>query len=171
MTRAARFLARSSLFRATLFAAVLLVPQTLAPLAWADATGPQPKLPTVAITIVSASGARHALTVELALTDAQQETGEMGRPVIPEDQGMLFDWHTPRVVPMWMKNTMAPLDMLFIDDTGHIIHIAENAVPYSLASIDSGGKVRATLEVAGGLAAKLDINVGDTVEGAMFAKK
>jgi uncharacterized membrane protein (UPF0127 family) len=152
--------------RQALIAAALLLPAS----AWAQAeiTHAQAKLPTAPLTIISHGGIKHAFTVELAMTPEQQEVGEMFRTAVPPDQGMLFDWGVPRDVPMWMKNTLVPLDMIFIGNDGTITHIAEDAVPQSLAEIGSGGPARATLEVQGGLTAKLDIRVGDKVQGAIF---
>ena len=69
---------------------------------------------------------------------------------------------------MWMRNTIAPLDMMFINADGTIRSIAENTVPQSLAVIDSRGPVRATLELAAGTAERLDIRVGDRVEQRIF---
>jgi uncharacterized membrane protein (UPF0127 family) len=135
--------------------------------AWA-VDGPQPTLPTQKLTILGKAGARHDFTVEVALTPEQQAIGEMYRTNIPADQGMFFDWHQPREVPMWMKNCPVPEDMVFISDAGIITHIAENTVPESEAEISSGGPVRATLELQGGLTAKLGIEVGDRVVGVIF---
>ena len=140
------------------------------PLAAAAMDGPQPILPTKTLTIVTKAGARHAFTVEMATTPQQQETGEMFRESIPADHGMFFDWGTPRPVPMWMKNCPVPEDMVFIAADGTITHIAENTVPESLANISSGGPVRATLELQGGITAKLDISVGDKVSGVVFSR-
>jgi uncharacterized protein len=81
---------------------------------------------------------------------------------------MLFDWVTPHSSQMWMRNTIAPLDMVFINADGTIRSIAENTVPESLAVIDSRGPVRATLELAAGTTAKLNILVGDKVEQRIF---
>jgi uncharacterized membrane protein (UPF0127 family) len=69
---------------------------------------------------------------------------------------------------MWMRNTLVPLDMLFIAADGRIIRIAERTVPLSLTPVDSGGPVRATLELQGGITEKLDIRVGDRVLHRMF---
>jgi uncharacterized membrane protein (UPF0127 family) len=69
---------------------------------------------------------------------------------------------------MWMRNTLVPLDMVFINADGTIRSIAENTVPRSLAVIDSRGAVRATLEVAGGTTEKLNIRVGDKVQQRIF---
>ncbi len=141
------------------------------PMAAGAVDGPQPELPTQKLTIVSKSGARHDFTVEMATTPEEQEIGEMFRTNIPADHGMFFDWGTPREVPMWMKNCPVPEDMVFIGNDGVITHIAENTVPESLANISSGGVVRATLELQGGITAKLDISVGDRVVGAIFPAK
>ena len=129
----------------------------------------QPELPKEPLTIVTRDGKRHEFQVEMALTPEQQETGLMFRKVVPPDGGMLFDWGSPRDSAMWMKNTISPLDMLFIGERGMVRHIAENTVPESLATIESGGAVRATLEVAAGTVRRLGIHVGDKVEQKIFS--
>ncbi len=131
-------------------------------------TTAQPELPKEKLVIVSSDGVRHDFDVEMATTPAQQETGLMFRPSVPADGGMLFDWGGVRDSSMWMRNTIAPLDMLFINPDGTIRHIAEDTTPQSLAVIPSGGQVRATLEVAAGTAARLHLKVGDKVEARIF---
>ena len=131
-------------------------------------TGPQPELPREKLVIVTRDGAQHVFNVEMALTADQQETGLMSRPTVPPDGGMLFDWGQPRDSQMWMKNTIAPLDMVFIINDGTIRAIAENTVPYSEAVIDSHGAVRATLELAAGTTRRLNIRVGDKVLQRIF---
>ena len=131
-------------------------------------TAAQPELPKEKLVIVTSDGAQHDFEVELATTPAQQETGLMFRPSVPPNGGMLFDWGGVRDSSMWMRNTIAPLDMLFINPDGSIRHIAEDTTPQSLAVIPSGGEVRATLEVAAGTAARLHIKVGDKVEARIF---
>lgn len=133
-----------------------------------EPAGPQAELPKEKLTIVTRTGATHVFNVEMALTNEQQMVGEMFRTSLPADGGMLFDWGAPRASMMWMKNTLVPLDMVFINADGSIRSIAENTVPQSLATIDSRGPVRATLEVAGGTTAKLDIRVGDRVQQRIF---
>ena len=128
----------------------------------------QPELPKEKLVIVTSDGQRHVFSVEMAISNQQQMTGLMFRPSVAEDGGMLFDWGQARDSAMWMKNTIAPLDMLFINADGTIRRIAENTTPRSLATIPSGGPVRATLELAAGTAARLGIQVGDRVEQRVF---
>jgi uncharacterized membrane protein (UPF0127 family) len=131
-------------------------------------TGPQPKLPEEKLVIVTRDGKRHEFHVEMALDPQQQTVGLMFRERVGPDEGMLFDWGVPRESSMWMRNTVVPLDMLFITADGRIHRIAERTVPYSLAPIDSRGPVRATLELAAGTAERLDIRVGDRVLQRIF---
>jgi uncharacterized membrane protein (UPF0127 family) len=133
-----------------------------------DPTGPQPKLPTEQLTIIGDDGKPHVFTVELAVTTQQQDTGLMFRPMVPADTGMLFPWPQPQVSDMWMKNTIAPLDMVFIGADGTIKAIAENTVPYSLRDISSGVPVLATLELQAGITAADGISVGDKVIAKQF---
>lgn len=128
-----------------------------------DATMAQPKLPTVALTITTHDGKRHVFNVEVATTPAEQERGLMFRKSVAADGGMLFVWDGTRDSQMWMKNTLIPLDMVFIGADGTIKAIVENTVPESLAIIDSQVAVHATLELAGGTTSALDIRVGDKV--------
>ncbi len=131
-------------------------------------TGPQPELPKDRLVIVTRDGVRHDFMVEMALTADQQTVGLMFRPSVPADGGMLFDWGAPRDSAMWMRNTITSLDMVFINADGTIRRIAERTVPLSLASIESRGPVRATLELAAGTAQRLDIRVGDKVLHPIF---
>jgi hypothetical protein len=131
-------------------------------------TGPQPELPKEPLTIITRDGKRHPFSVEMALTADQQTIGLMFRPSVPKDGGMLFDWGSARPSQMWMRNTISSLDMLFINADGTIRAIAERTVPQSLATIDSQGPVRATLELAAGTAERLDIRVGDKVLQRLF---
>lgn len=140
----------------------------MAPLAAEAQTAAQPELPKEPLSIITRDGKRHDFQVEMALTGEQQTTGLMFRTSVPADGGMLFDWGTPRDSSMWMRNTVSPLDMLFINADGTIRRIAEDTVPGSLAVIESHGPVRATLELAAGTAKRLDIRVGDKVRSRIF---
>ncbi len=117
--------------------------------------------------IVSKSGV-HVFAVELALTDEQRATGLMHRKELPEGRGMLFDFGRDQEIAMWMKNTLIPLDMIFITRDGRIHRIAENTEPLSEKIIPSGGPVKGVLEVIGGTARKLGLAPGDRVAHPIF---
>ncbi len=131
-------------------------------------TGPQTPLPTETITIVNQHGKRFVFKVEKALTPKQQEVGLMFRTSVAADGGMIFPWSPPQVSEMWMKNTLVPLDMVFVGPHGTIRHIANETVPQSLRIISSRVPVAATIELQGGITAKDDIDVGDKVIGPQF---
>jgi uncharacterized membrane protein (UPF0127 family) len=122
---------------------------------------------TAPLTIVTASGP-HQFTVELATTPAQMEQGLMFRQSLAPDAGMLFDYMAPSMAMMWMKNTLIPLDMLFVDAQGRIVNIHERAVPGSLATISAAAPARAVIELNGGTAARLGIRPGDRVMFPIF---
>jgi len=119
------------------------------------------------LTIVSANGP-HQFTVELATTPDQMEQGLMFRQSLAADAGMLFDYRAPAMASMWMKNTLIPLDMLFVDERGRIINIHERAVPGSLEPIPAAAPARAVIELNGGTAARLGIRPGDRVLFPIF---
>ena len=152
--------------RRALIAAFALTPAALRAQPGADA--PQPRLPTEKLVIVTRDGRRLDFTVEMAIQPEQQMIGLMFRPEVKPDEGMLFDWGSPRESSMWMRNTITPLDMVFIAADGRIHRIAERTVPLSLATVSSGGPVRATLELAAGVTERLDIRAGDRVLHPMF---
>lgn len=112
---------------------------------------------TIPLTIDMA-GKAHRFNVEVARTDAEQDRGLMFRTSLPADGGMIFPFEKPRIGSFWMKNTLIPLDMIFIRADGSIDRIAENTIPESLEPVVSGGDVSAVLELAGGTAARLGID-------------
>lgn len=120
------------------------------------------------LTIRTADGKDHVFTIELARTDAEREYGLINRSSMAADHGMLFDFGTDQAIFMWMKDTLIPLDMLFIDRTGRIAGIAARAVPMSTEVIASPGPVRAVLELNGGTSDRLGIAVGDRVDYPLF---
>lgn len=93
----------------------------------------------------------------------EQAKGMMFRTEMPDNTAMLFPFPEPKMASFWMKNTVIPLDIIFIRSNGSIESIAENAVPYSTTSVESGEPVTAVLELRGGLAAELGIGPGDKV--------
>lgn len=122
------------------------------------------------LTITRSSGETAVLNVELALTPGQREQGLMFRRAMGENEGMLFDFGESRMVFMWMKNTDLPLDMIFLDAGGRIVHLHENAVPYSEAIIPSVEPVRFVLEVSAGTIKRLHIGKDDLVSSVQIAK-
>lgn len=123
---------------------------------------------TARLTVETADGRSLDFAVELAQTPEEQTLGLMNRRSLAPDGGMLFDFGSDRLIVMWMKNTLIPLDMLFIAADGKIIGIAERTVPMSLETIPSPGPARAVLEVNGGTAERLRVHVGDRVSRPAF---
>ncbi|MGE0651595.1 MAG: DUF192 domain-containing protein [Alphaproteobacteria bacterium] len=117
---------------------------------------------TAPLDVVTRSG-RHTFTVEIAETGAQRAQGLMFRSRLAPDGGMLFIYPAERRLSMWMKNTLIPLDMLFVASDGKVVGIHERAVPHSLRSIPSPLPARAVVELAGGTVSRLGIRVGDRV--------
>ena len=101
--------------------------------------------------------------VAVASTREQRARGLMFESELPERRGMLFDFGRDQEIRMWMKNTLIPLDMIFIESDGRILRIEQNAEPESLRLISSGGPARAVLEVKAGTARKFGISIGDRV--------
>jgi uncharacterized membrane protein (UPF0127 family) len=118
----------------------------------------------------TADGGEHRFEVELALSPEQRSQGLMFRRSLAADAGMLFVYPSTGRVSMWMKNTLIPLDMLFIADDGTVEKIVERTVPLSLATISSDGPVRAVLEINGGSASRLGLRAGDRVLYRAFEK-
>ena len=69
------------------------------------------------------------LKVEIAANETQRETGLMYRPELDFDRGMLFVFEEKAIINVWMKNTLIPLDAIFIDQTGKIVSILKNLPP------------------------------------------
>ena len=118
---------------------------------------------------IRSQGGRHWLKVYLTVTDAQQEQGLMFVRSLPADEGMLFPQSSPHLMSFWMKNTLIPLDMLFIDAKGRVVCLREKAVPLSLDLISCDKPVKGVLEIAGGQAAARGLAVGDTVVHSTFS--
>jgi uncharacterized membrane protein (UPF0127 family) len=118
---------------------------------------------TVVPLTVTTAGGPHALKVEVAATPAEQERGLMFREAMGADEGMIFPMNPPRPAAFWMKNTVIPLDIIFIDANHKVLNVAANAVPYDLTPLPSDGNSAGVLELVGGRAAQLGIKPGDTV--------
>src|ERR1700676_1593741 len=124
---------------------------------------------TAPLTILTAAGP-HKFLCELAAAPAQMEQGFRFRRSLAPDARMLFDYKVPSMAMMWMKNTLIPLDMLFVDAEGRIVNIHERAVPGSLDTIAATAPARAVIELNGGTAARLGIGPGDRVLFPIFGQ-
>jgi uncharacterized membrane protein (UPF0127 family) len=114
--------------------------------------------------VIHAGGSAYKFEVEIVTTPETRAQGLMYRKSLAANAGMLFLYPGEQPVSFWMKNTLIPLDMLFLKADGRIAHIAHNAVPLDETPIDSGAAVQAVLEVNGGTANALGIKEGDRVE-------
>lgn len=117
---------------------------------------------TIPVTIRTDSG-DHVFDAETAITSEEQSRGLMFRESLPENGGMIFPFPRPQIASFWMRNTLIPLDMIFIRADGVISNIERETEPYSLESRYSSEPVIAVLEIDGGRAAELGIDAGDRV--------
>ncbi len=101
--------------------------------------------------------------VELAITPEEKAQGLMHRDTLANRAGMLFIYDRPQPVAFWMRNTLIPLDMIFIDDQGRVAHIHHNAIPLDETPIYGGDAIKAVLEINAGLAKKYAITTTSTV--------
>ncbi len=127
-----------------------------------DAVGPS--LPRGRVVLKDAQGGVHRVEVEVAATPESRARGLMWREELPAGQGMLFVFAEEEVQSFWMRNTLIPLDMLFIDSEGRIVGIVERAQPRTLTGRSVGVPGRYVLEVPGGWCQSKGIATGDTVE-------
>lgn len=110
-------------------------------------------------------------TIELADDEGERADGLMHRESLPQSAGMLFVYPEPRNVGFWMKNTLIPLDMIFIDGSGTVKRVHSNAVPGDLTPIMGGSNdIKAVLEINGGLAKRLGIAPGTQLRHPAFAQ-
>jgi uncharacterized membrane protein (UPF0127 family) len=123
---------------------------------------PQKGLERVPLTITSAKGAHHFI-VDVARTEQQQERGLMFVRALAPNRGMIFPYNPPQEVAFWMKNTLIPLDIVFIRPDRTIARIT-NAKALDETPLPSGEPIAAVLEIAGGRAAQLGIRPGDKVK-------
>lgn len=128
----------------------------------APAVHPESGLDVIPLTITTPEGA-HRVTVEVARSAQEQAQGLMFRREMGPDEGMLFPRNPPRIASFWMKNTVLPLDIIFIDADGKVINVGADAVPYSTDPVSSTGPAAAVLELNAGRAAELGIGPGTEV--------
>jgi uncharacterized membrane protein (UPF0127 family) len=130
-------------------------PKAPAEITPAAATGPRVVLP---------SGAAYA--VELARTPEEQAQGLMYRESLAPRAGMIFLFRDAAPHQFWMKNTMIPLDIVWLDETGRVLFVSANTPPCRADPCPSYGPdlpASTVLEIAGGMAAKERVTVGSTI--------
>lgn len=139
---------------------------TVAALSLAAAPAPAP-LPHSIVTIDTPNGAAR-FRVEVASETAARMRGLMYRTQMGPDAGMLFAFPGDHFQAFWMKNTILPLDMIFIRADGTISSVATHTVPYSEQPVMSQEPVRAVLEINAGRSDALGIRAGEKVHNRIF---
>ncbi len=107
-------------------------------------------------------------SIKLADDPEERAQGLMFVEEMATLEGMLFIYEAPRNATFWMRNTLIPLDMIFTNAAGRITHVHRDAIPLDETTIDGGDEVLAVLEINGGLAARLGIDVGDALQHPAF---
>jgi uncharacterized membrane protein (UPF0127 family) len=124
--------------------------------------------PLQPLEVITSKGAAKFM-VEFADTDRTREYGLMCRKAVAPDRGMLFDFKAPMDgVAFWMRNTLIPLDIVYIRPDGTVLSIARNVPPLNENPVPAGGRIRAVLELASGRAAQLGILPGDRIVHRIF---
>ncbi len=108
--------------------------------------------------------------IELAISPQDRSRGLMFRESLPNRSGMLFVFDPPQPVVFWMKNTLIPLDIIFLDRAGTVTHVQQGAIPGDLTPIEGGDSVFAVLEINAGLAARYSIKPGTVMRHEIFSQ-
>jgi uncharacterized membrane protein (UPF0127 family) len=117
---------------------------------------------TVPLRVKTAQGVQ-TLSMELAITEQEQEKGLMHRPPLPQGRGMLFPYSLPRTMSFWMKDTPAPLDLLFVRPDGTVAAVLHGKAN-DLTPLSTGEPVSAVMEIGAGEAARMGIVPDDRIE-------
>jgi uncharacterized membrane protein (UPF0127 family) len=147
-------------------AAAMMVVLGILPAGCSQASEPQ-TLPTELVTVETGTGEMR-FVAEIADDGRERSIGLMHRTELPRDHAMLFQYERPSQISMWMRNTLIPLDMLFMDAGGEIVHIEHEAQPHDETPRGPDGLAVAVLEIGGGLAEDLGIKEGMTVRHPFF---
>jgi uncharacterized protein len=123
----------------------------------------RPRFQREELLIRAQDGGQHRLKIEVARTMDELAYGLMKITALPDTEGMLFVSPTVRMQTFWMKDTLLPLDIVFINEQGRIIGIHSDAQPHSLHYITSPQPAKAVLEILGGMAARWHLTVGDKI--------
>ena len=116
------------------------------------------------LVVRDAFGGTHRLAVEIADTSTLRTRGLMCRSEVPDGTGMLFIFPNEVVQSFWMRNTLIPLDMLFIDKQGRVVGVVQWAEPKTLTSRTVGKPSMYVLEVPGGWASRNSVQAGARVD-------
>ena len=130
----------------------------------AAAPAPTPVVATPTVVLHGTGGRTISVRVELARSEAERTRGLMFRNHLEPDAGMLFLFPQPAPLAFWMKNTLIPLDMLFLDRDRRVVGIVENAAPETETPRRVDGDSQYVLEVGGGLTRQWGVTAGSTVE-------
>ncbi|MDD3020602.1 MAG: DUF192 domain-containing protein [Alphaproteobacteria bacterium] len=122
------------------------------------------------LTITNDAGNQISLDVEIADNSSSRARGLMFRRTMPETSGMLFIFPDMRQPSFWMKNTLIPLDMLFLDEKGQVVDIHNMAIPQDLTTITSSQPAKAVLEINSGMAKKWGIGLKSKISSNSLAK-
>ncbi|MFL2683215.1 MAG: DUF192 domain-containing protein [Alphaproteobacteria bacterium] len=112
---------------------------------------------------IQTKDSEYIFNIEIAITEKERSRGLMYRKELKQNQGMLFLYPEKQIIKMWMKNTLIPLDMIFINNRGKIIDIFKMTIPKDLTPIGPDVKLKGVLEINGGLTSYLNINKGDFI--------
>lgn len=158
---------------AVMVAAVAVVVFSVPAPAFKDMAGPpvpQNRMVTEKLYIKTDKGEKFVFDVEIARNPNELAYGLMNRTSMPADHGMLFVFPEEAERSFWMKNTLIPLDMIFIRADGTINSVHHSAIPHDLTPIYSKGPALAVLELNGGRAADLGIKSGHVVIHKTFRR-
>ena len=115
------------------------------------------------VTFFGSGGLLGSYWLELAVAPWEQERGMMHRDRIAAGYGMLFPYPHDRMLSFWMEQTWVPLDMIFVNDAGVVVHIVHQAAPRTQTPRSSQRPARYVIELAGGEASRLGLGAGDRV--------
>jgi len=121
--------------------------------------------------VIKSETSSYELKLEHAVTPVQLMTGLQSRTKLAKQHGMLFDIRPARNIKMWMKDTLIPLDMIFVGIDNKVVKIVENTIPNSEDTISSDAVVKAVIEVNSGEAKKFEIKVGDIVDSKFLKNR
>lgn len=103
------------------------------------------------------------IDIEIADNNYERETGLMYRNTMQKNQGMLFIFDNEQYLAFYMKNTIIPLDILYINANNTIVYIYKSTTPYSNEALPSKSITKYVLELNAGLADEWQIEVGDSI--------